>query len=453
MNISKHKEVMQGVFKSYSSLLIPVAIGLVSVLLFIPTQLMSNKLKEEIATESISMGNSIRSLNVVTEGQWKEEQKYQQAHERDANEIELLAKQSTQRELLSYKIFPKPRDMSVLIFGQFGENFRAVGDKLIAGMNARDCPTPAELERSLQSSPARRSSTTGGRRVRRSSRRLSEVDAAIRDELCREKAESASFYANPADLEIYRFWGEYKSTASSWDDAIKDCWYSQLAYWIIEDVIDTIGNLNSGSDSVFTSPVKRLLSVSFGTGQKVSVGRRHAYKAGKEELRDKPSYVFSLEDVQALPCTGRVSNDDIDVVHFNVAVIVSTDAALPFMRELCSAKRHKFRGWDNNGQEQIFKHNQITILEYKITSIDREDDSHLLYRYGDDAVVRLDLICEYVFDKAGYDAIKPEAVKESIKQLREELEAQKAKVRRGSQVRRKTGTEAKQSTKELWEME
>ena len=433
MNISKHKEAMQGVFKSYSSLLIPVVIGLVGVLLFIPTQIMSNKLKEGIATESISMGNRIRSLNVVTDGQWKEEQKYQQAHERDANEIALLAKQSTQRELLSYKIFPKPRDMSVLIFGRFGDNFRAVVDKLIAGVNARDCPTPAELERGLQSSPVRRSHTTRGRYVGGSPRRLGEVGAAIRDELCREKAESASVYANQADLEIYKFWGGYKSTTSSWDDAIKDCWYSQLAYWIIEDVINTIGNLNSGSDSVFTSPVKRLLNVSFGTGQKVSVVRR-ASKAGKEELRNKPSYVLSFGDVQVLPCTGRVSNEDIDVVHFNVAVIVSTDAVLPFMRELCSAKRHKFRGWDNNGQEQIFKHNQITILEYKITSIDREDASHLLYHYGDNAVLRLDLICEYVFDKAGYDAIEPESVKESIKQLRDELNAQKAKVRRRTQI-------------------
>jgi len=434
MNISKHKEVMQGVFKSYSSLLVPVVIGLVGVLLFIPTKLMSDKLKEKTAKESISMGNRIRSLNVVSRDQWKEEQKYQQAHERDANEIALLAKQSTQRELLSYKIFPKPRDMSVLIFGRFGENFRAAVDKLIVGVNARDCPTPAELEEGLQSSPVRRSYTTRGRYVGGSLKRLGEVGAAIRDELCREKAESASVYANPADWEIYKFWGVYKNTASSWDDAIKDCWYSQLAYWIIEDVINTIGNLNSGSDSVFTSPVKRLMSISFGTGQQVSVTRRYASKAGKEELRDKPSYVLSFGDVQVLPCTGRVSNEDIDVVHFNVAVIVGADAVLPFMRELCSAKRHKFRGWDNNGQEQIFKHNQITILEYRITSIDREDSSHLLYRYGDDAVLRLDLTCEYIFVKAGYDAIKPEAVKESIKQLLDELNAQKAKVRRGTRV-------------------
>ena len=43
-------------------------------------------------------------------------------------------------------------------------------------------------------------------------------------------------------------------------------------------------------------------------------------------------------------------------------------------------------------------------------------ETHRLYRYGDDAVVRLDLICEYIFNKNGYEKIKPESVKkESVK--------------------------------------
>jgi hypothetical protein len=54
-------------------------------------------------------------------------------------------------------------------------------------------------------------------------------------------------------------------------------------------------------------------------------------------------------------------------------------------------------------------------LESNIKPIDQKDEIHNLYRYGDDdAVVELDLACEYIFDKKGYDEIKPEQVKKSF---------------------------------------
>ncbi len=101
-------------------------------------------------------------------------------------------------------------------------------------------------------------------------------------------------------------------------------------------------------------------------------------------------------------------------MHFSVGVVVKTKAVLPFMQQLCSAKQHRFRGFSGEEQEQVFKHNQITILESDVGSIDRKDATHNLYRYGDDAVVELDLICEYVFNKNGYDEIKPESIKELL---------------------------------------
>ena len=62
------------------------------------------------------------------------------------------------------------------------------------------------------------------------------------------------------------------------------------------------------------------------------------------------------------------------------------------------------------------RHNQITILQSDIKIIDKKDDAHELYRYGKGAVVRLDLVCEYQFNRAGYDAIKPKAIKERLGQ-------------------------------------
>ena len=409
MDVSKFKDIIKkvSVFKNYSSLLVPVVIVLVGVLLFVATQLMGGKLKKRIADESISKGKQVESLSSkpVALDQWKEEQEYQQAHERDANAIALFALQSTQRQLLSYKIFPEPKDTSALIFGEFGRQFCAVIDELIARVNARDCPTETELERSLQS----RSSSDMRRRRGRSRRRLSEVDATIVDVLCRDKAESACFYANPADLSGYEFWEEYKYAGM--DEAVKDCWYYQLACWVIEDVIDTTGTLNSGSNSVFTSSVKRLLNVSFTTKDRV----RRSKRVREKVIDDRPSYVLSIRDGLTMPWTERLCNDDIDVVHFNVSVVVSTKAVLAFMQQLCSAKQHKFRGFSGESQEQVFKHNQITILQSQITPIDREDDTHSLYRYGEDAVVRLDLICEYIFKKSVLDEIKPKSVEEFLK--------------------------------------
>ena len=90
---------------------------------------------------------------------------------------------------------------------------------------------------------------------------LKDVDLAIVDILCKDKAKSAHIYANPADMGGYEFWEKYKYPGA--DEAIQDCWYYQLGYWIIEDIFQTIEAMNSASNSILTSPVKRLLRTSF----------------------------------------------------------------------------------------------------------------------------------------------------------------------------------------------
>ncbi len=421
------------IFKNNSALLLPIVIALVGILVFIPAQLMSSKLKKQIESESIAkIGNSIRSLSkkAVSSEQWKKEQEHQQDYASDAERIALIAAQSTQRELLSYKIFPEPKAKSQFTFVEFGKRYCAALEALVTGVNARDCPTDVELKRALEKSSGR-----SGLDSRYRSRDLymsavpsgtsygmrSDIEGTIEEEICRERAESASVYANPADLSGYGYWKEYKYE-SQIKEAVEDCWYYQLAYWVVKDVIDTIGTMNTeaGSNSVLTSPVKRLIGIYFdlsGSGYRTTStypGRGQSSKAGTTKTEtNRPVYALSLQDVLIEPYTGRYCNDDIDVIHFNVIVVVSTKAVLPFMQQLCSAKEHKFSGFYGNEQEQICKHNQITILESKISSIDREERTHSLYRYGDEAVVELDLTCEYIFNKAGYEEIKPASVKEA----------------------------------------
>ncbi|MCK4751799.1 MAG: hypothetical protein KAS75_00020 [Planctomycetes bacterium] len=394
--------------KNYSSLLLPAIIGLVAIFLFIPIQLMSSSLKNRVEKESISkLGNQIQTLSrdMVARDQWKEEEVYQQAHERDANQIALIAVQSAQRQLLSYKIFPEPKDISTLIFEEFGQQFRLSVDELITRVNARDCPTDVELRRSIQSSSV--SSRTGRGRQRDVTVKLSEVDATILDVLCKAKAEAAWVYANPFDLSGYEFWMEYEYAGI--DKAVEDCWYSQLVYWIVEDVIDTIGVLNDGSNSVFTSPVKRLLSVNFGVTD--TDGDSTQSRKGSIEMMDRPSYILSEKDGLTTSYTARVSDENVDIVHFKISAIVNTKEVLSFMKQLCSAKQHKFRGFLGNEPEKVFKRNQITVLSSQLSFVDRNSSAHNLYRYGEDAVTQLDLVCEYVFNKKGYDEIKPISIK------------------------------------------
>jgi hypothetical protein len=336
----------------------------------------------------------------------------QQAFESDANQISLLAKELSQRQLLSDQIFPEPKDPSILLFQDFGQQFRSGVDEKLKDLNAGECPTEEELKRSEGEV------SKGVRRIRSYSRSsLSDASSEIRDALCRLKAEAASVYINPITLSGYEFWDQYQYAGTP--EAVKDCWYYQLAYWIVEDIFDTIDVMNSGSNNVFESPIKRLQSIWYadeavmGSFVRTTTKSRSTRSTSKV-ARDRPTYVLTIQDGLTLPWTSRVCNSDIDVVHFNVRVVVSTKAVLQFMQQLCSAKRHVIR--ESSGQKQgprYAKHNQITILESKITSINRQDEIHKNYRYGEDAVVQLELICEYIFSTKGYDDIKPASVKKS----------------------------------------
>jgi uncharacterized membrane protein YgcG len=442
MNMPNFKDILQklSVFRNNLSLLVPVIIVLVSVLLFIPTQLMSSKLKKDVEQESINKGGRrITNLekSAVSRQQYEMEAERQKAHSADANEIAKLAMQSTQRELLSYDIFPvDPNGFSGLIFQEFAQNYRGGIDKLILSINGRDCPTDAEIERGLENSSSRNRSRGREASMMSSPRgsgmslygggsmMFGNIQRMILDEMCKDRAKFISVYVNPVDISGYEYWADYKYDVKQ-EDAIEDCFYHQLAYWIIEDILETITTMNSGHDNVLTAPAKRFMGVTFTMGLKrPRSGGGGVFRGGRgsravkrtSEDADRPAYIRAGAEGLSESCTGRYCDDDIDVTHFNFSVIVSTKSVLPFMKELCSVKEHQFRGYpDGTEPPQTFKHNQITILESKMGSINPNDMTHRYYRYGDESVVSLDLICEYIFDVGGYDILIPEPVSKTLK--------------------------------------
>ncbi len=408
MNISVPNLNLRGILgkagslRSYSSLLLPLLIVIIAAGVFGVSLLLGSSFRKEVDRQSIPMGRQVKSLSrdAVPVGRVDVERSYQEQFERDANEIGRLARQTTQRELLSYKMFPSPKDTSMLLFDEFGRRYQEAIEGLAAEVEGRDCPTDTELDRSLLRAGSVR---FGGRRGRLGLGQLSPEGRKILEALCSAKAESALVYVTPSALAGYDLWGDYKY--STRDSAVEDCWYGQLGYWIIEDIFSTVGELNSGSTSIYTSPVKRILEVTF---SKSVMGVR-----GGSEVGQRPVYVRSSRDGVVESFTGRLCNDDIDVVHFRISVVVSTEAILGFMKELCSAKGHQFRDYTGQAEPRTFKHNQITILDERVRTVSFESDAHKLYRYGDDSVVELQLTCEYLFYKDGYEQIKPESVKES----------------------------------------
>jgi hypothetical protein len=467
MNIPNIKDILQklSVFKNNMSLLIPVIITVVAGLLFIPTQLMSSKLRKQIEQDSIKKANEIQKLIASPVKLSQVASQHRENHAKDAIDVVNLSKQTTQRELLSYDIFPgpDPNNFTPLVFQQFGGRFRKGLENLVTKFNANSCPTIAELQRRLENSAVfSRMGGRGGRDSMGFSSRGSSVESMrmpsmgaggrsllnsrggsidsmlggsneltqmIVDEVCLGRAKATSVYVDPVDLSGYEFWADYEYDVQT-EDGIKDCWYYQLAYWVIEDIFDTIGAMNSAYENVLTAPVKRLEHVSFTTmgmimagrnvtmsGRGGSMGRGFSSSRMAEE-GNKPEYVLSVNDGLTESCTARYSKeeDGIDVIHFNFVVVVDVKAVLPFMQQLCSAKEHQFSGYpEGNESPKTFRHNQITVLEAKIISVNPEGGYHQLYRYGEDPVVELDLICEYIFNRDGYEPIKPEPVKKTLR--------------------------------------
>lgn len=415
-----------GFFKNNLALLVPIIIVVVALLLFIPTKILQGKLQSTIDKQSVQTARQIEGLiRDVSEARAAEDlEAYINAYARDANQIELLAKQTTMRELLSYDLFPDTNETSPLLFEPFRQRFIVGVEAMLESVNAGGPPSNLEIDRALESShrslfgrSGSRSQTTspyGGTGRYRSLRMMMPMDRKIVDKICEEKAKAAKVYASPVDLEGYTYWSEWKF--ENRDKAYRDCWYWQLGYWMYEDVMAAIRETNRDTESILTAPVKRIMAVGFAIKKMraSSMGRGARRAARRPGDTQAPAYVRTAREGITTPCTGRFCNEDIDVMHFDVRVIVAADDVMSFMEELCRAKTHRFRGLYGDEPVQTFKHNQITVLESSIAPIDREGFEHSAYRYGDNAVVELDLICEYVFQKAGYEQIKPQLVKDDI---------------------------------------
>lgn len=433
-------------FKNNLSLLAPILIAVVALLLFIPTRILGSKLRKTMEDESAKTARTITSLagQLDEAAKARQMEPYINAFARDANQIENLVKQTTLREIFTYRLFPDTNERTSLLFEDFGQKYRGAVDALLQSVKAGGPPTDVEIQAAMQKAPQQgmgmyggmyggygpggpgRAPSAGpgmassspygggyGRGLAISTMAMTDTQRKIFDTICLEKAQAAGTYASPVDIAGYLYWTDWKF--ENRDAAYKDCWYWQMGYWMIEDVFTAVRETNKSATSVVDAPVKRVMNVSFVLGR---TGGRAIRRAGRSMRAKKegenPLYVTSAKDAMTTPCTGRLTCEDYDVMQFNVRTVVDAKDALAFMKQLCTAKPHKFSGWKGNEPAQTYLHNQITILESGTAPVDPETPEHMAYRYGDAQVVELDLICEYVFNKAAYEAVKPQQVKTDI---------------------------------------
>jgi len=422
--------------KSNLPLLASIIIAVVALLLFIPTRLLSGKLRQTVQANSVQPGQSIsRLIGQVDEAARAQAlEPYIAEYARDANQIEILMRQTTERELLSYEIFPDTNEGSTLIFERFAQNYGAGIDAMLKSVRAGVPPTDLEVEAALKNAPkspygmmygagdaagyggpvmGMPTSTTGRPARKFSTLAMTDMQLLVVNPICIEKAKSAGVYASAADLPGYAYWDQWRFTTR--DDAYRDCWYWQLGYWIIEDVIASIHQANAGAESLVDAPVKRLTNLSFtlmkaSRSMKMKRGRRPGAQVRKEG--DNPIYIKEAKDGMTNPCTGRLSDDSRDIVHFAVSVVIRANDVMTFMEQLCRAKEHRFAGWKGDQPVQTYKHNPITILESATEPVEALSLEHDFYHYGSNPVVKLDLICEYLFNKAAYENVKPQQVKD-----------------------------------------
>lgn len=416
--------------KNNLGLLVPIVITVVALLLFIPTRILSGQLRETVEQHSVRQGQQISSLvgQIQEAAPAEVMEAYIEAYAEDVNQIEAVMDRTVYRELLAYDVFVDTNETSVGLFERFGQKYQDGVDALIDRLQPGVRPTDDEIVTALNSAPnldqargGRGPGRTGGSRSW-SSLAMSPIERSIFDEVCTGAARRAKVYASPANVAGYAFWNEWTFEGRDQDQSYKECWYWQLGYWIVEDVIETIRALNVDSQNILDAPVKRLMNVSFRLQQGGMA--TSASRVRRRQTVDYPTYVKELAEGLTASCTGRVTDatEGIDVVHFQVQVVVDGSQVLPFICQLCSAKTHEFYGFDGKQPKQTYQHNQITVLEATVRPVDELLTAHQGYEYGPNPTMELNLICEYVFPRApALEELKPKQVKAELAGETEEV--------------------------------
>ena len=395
-------------------------------------------LRGEIRDDLASVGKEQKRIvdlrsQVVPNNELERLRKTSELADEDVGAIREMALKTAQRPLIYDEVFPQANATYYLAkYKNFGTRYTNLVDHLLVQLNAGTPPSEVEIDRATDEFNEKSQNATGGRGEK------DQLEKLIRD-IYKQRSDEITLYARPHVFFGYDFWKHHQPGKSLIDDMEADSWYTQIAQWIQEDVVQAVAQINAGSQKVSNSTVKRLLEVSFG-----GRGAKSKYDSSGLQGRNKdnaatrrraassqlmlPEYVTKVGDTyngeMATAWTMRASDDKMDVVQFEVGVIIDTRRINDFINTL-QEEKYTLTILADGTTERADKRNQITVLQVLQDPVFFEDEIEAGYHYGSASVCVLRLICEYIFFREGYQDDIPTSVKDLLEMSRNPVDKKK----------------------------
>jgi len=364
---------------------------------------------------------------IVTHSELKEWRKIAELADLDAVTINDMALQTARRPLIYDEVFPMAsKTYSLAKYREFGERYIALVDHFLLQIHAGSPPSKVDVDQATEEFNEKIQNATGGKDKKGQLEKL-------KKDIHKQRSNEIAVYAGRDVFLGYDFWKYHRPGDSQVDHMESDSWYTQIATWIQEDVVQAVAQINSGSPKISDSVVKRLLEISFGGPRlkskydtSFSRGQSRSDAAtrrqpGRSELL-LPEYVIKIGDTyngeMATSWTMQASDDKSDVVHFEVGVIIDTRRINDFINMLQAEKY-------TDPVAETDKRNQITVLQVLQDPVFFEDEIEAGYYYGSASVCVLRVICEYIFFKEGYQEYIPESVKEKLEMMQSPIDKKK----------------------------
>jgi hypothetical protein len=206
------------------------------------------------------------------------------------------------------------------------------------------------------------------------------LPARLREEV----ANGSKVYVSPDTFESYP---RFATVAGSAPDPI-DIYFAQLGYWIQQDVVNAVKEVNAPAKNVMEAPVKHLISV-------------RVKAQGIPTFVTDPSGQNTTDPDAQLPKaptispTGRVCNALYDVYHFQVKADVQADKVADYIRALST---NRF----------------ITPMWIDVKSVDNATALAQGHFYGDKPVLTVTAECEILYLRKWNAPLMPRAIRQRL---------------------------------------
>jgi hypothetical protein len=210
--------------------------------------------------------------------------------------------------------------------------------------------------------------------------RIAELQQKLPAQLREEVANTSRIYISPDTFEIYP---RFASVAGAPSDV--DIYFAQLSYWIQQDVVNAINDINANAKNVLQSPVKHLQSV-----RVKSAGIPTFMTAADGTSTNDPDGALPVSPMTSP--TGRVCNGLYDVFHFTLVADVEAEKLPDFLRGL--------------GYKRF-----ITPMSVDIKALDIATTLAQGRLYGDKPMLNVTVECEILYMRKWNAPFMPAAIR------------------------------------------